>query len=391
MTLPLPVIATETETLEGCFKLSIARFGDGELRLAIGGACSSQRADDHLARELRNILATYRGFLVGIPNFDKTPRRDVWDKYAERPFWNHYRQTAYVSSFITRPDNAPWIDTPEYWARVRQLWEGEDVTLVVGDEKSLTRSMLMTAKSVRSVVGPRQHAYADIGRIEEEIGLPSGPVLLCLGATATALAARLDAKGIRALDLGHIGMFMRHAGIYQLASRLASKPYREQLRMKHSMTKWGGDGHSHLPAVLEFARAAKCASILDYGCGRGTLKIAMNKLEPAADRVPVREYDPGILGKDAMPKPADLIVSTDVLEHVEPEHVDTVLQHIFGLAERAAYLVIALTPARELLPDGRNAHLSVHPADWWMQKLSTFGGWKLRVEKRKGLHVWATK
>ena len=86
-----------------------------------------------------------------------------------------------------------------------------DIVLVVGDKKSITTEMIGSeAKSVREVIGPRQHAYAQIDAIEEEIGKTPARVLMCLGTTATVLAHRLARKGVHALDLGHIVMFMKH-------------------------------------------------------------------------------------------------------------------------------------------------------------------------------------
>jgi hypothetical protein len=80
-----------------------------------------------------------------------------------------------------------------------------------------------------------QNAYAEINRIEAEImSEPAGPVLMCLGVTATVLAARLAAKGVHALDLGHIGMFRRHAGAYRFRSAdLLSPEYAAMLAHMH--------------------------------------------------------------------------------------------------------------------------------------------------------------
>lgn len=379
-------ILSESETLTACLGFAISRFGDGELRLAVGEGCSSQRADPHLAAELRAILASYRGFMVAIPNFGKTPNKAIWEKYAGGKFAALYGQDCYGSAFITRPDNAPWIDTPEYWARVPELWNERNVVLVTGDEKSFTPGMLAGARSVREVKGPRQHAYAEIDRIEEEIGTTADVVIMCLGATATALAARLSAKGVRALDLGHMGMFMRHAGAYRAPlDNLRSPAYARQLQTKHASMKWGKSGHSHAPELREFAKKLRAASVLDYGCGQGTLRPAL------APELKVLEYDPGIPGKDKMPKPADIVACTDVLEHIEPELIDNVLRHQYQLAGRGAYLVIATRLARELLPDGRNAHLIVEGEAWWLAKLKQQGWRNIRHEMRKGLCVWLEK
>lgn len=380
-------VISEAETIVRCLTHSIARFGDGELRLAVGGNAISQHADKRLAAELRTILRNdVPGLLVGLPNFERTPRQDVWTKYRKGKYAALYASgRQYASSFVTRPDSAPWIDRPEYWAAVRMLWDKKHVVLVAGDRKSITPAMLSSAASVRTITAPPRDAYNDIDRIEREVGPHADLVILCLGATATVLAYRLHRRGVRALDLGHIGMFIRHAGAYAFEpSDLASAQYREQLQAKHTGSVWGKHGHSHAPEVIQFLKQIGGRSVLDYGCGRATLAKAL----PDAK---VSEYDPGVPGKDHLPKPADLIVCTDVLEHIEPELLDTVMRHIYLLAARGAYLVIATRPARELLPDGRNAHLIVQPPEWWLGKLRQQGWTNIRSEQRKGLCVWLEK
>lgn len=381
----LPIVLSEVQTLATCSQFSVARFGDGELRLALGQSCSSQRADLGLARELRLLLARYRtGLVVCIPNFAQGPRVKSWAQYASGAYADLYRQPLYGSAFITRPDNAPKIDHPEYWAHVRCLWTDKDITLVCGDDKSLTAEMMSDARSVRVVSGPRQHAYEQIDALEAQIGTPAGTVILCLGATATCLAARLHAKKVHALDLGHVGMFMRHAGAYRFTpDDLVSPAYRTQLTMKHRAMRWGKSGASHAPEILAFASELGATSVLDYGAGCATLAASVPTLKVFA-------YDPGTSAHD-LPKPADLVVSTDVLEHAEPDKIDNVLQHQYLLARKGAYFVIALSPARELLPDGRNAHLTLLAPATWLQKLEAVG-WKVeRWEQRKGLNVWAHK
>lgn len=380
-------VMSEVETIKLCRTHSIARFGDGELRVALGGQAISQRPDPRLAQELRAILRDdIPGLLVGLPNFEATSRQESWAKYGQGKFAQLYVPgRKYASSLISRPDSAPWIDTPEYWASVRKLWQDQHVVLVAGDRKSITPEALSEAASVRSVTAPRQDAYAEIDRIERDVGDHHGVVVLCLGCTATALASRLHRRGVHALDLGHVGMFMRHAGAYCFApSDLASEEYRKQLQEKHATSVWGKHGHSHAPEVLQFLKQIGGRSVLDYGCGRATLAKSLPNIKTF-------EYDPGVPGKHHMPKVADLVVCTDVLEHVEPQLLDSVLRHIYLLAGRAAYLVIATRPARELLPDGRNAHLIIQPPEWWVEQLKKHGWTNVRTEQRKGLCVWLQK
>lgn len=388
-------VMSEPDTLAACHTKGIARFGDGELRLAAGGACSSQQAHPKLAAELRDILANEQRCLVGIPNFAATPNRRTWDKYAAAPFAAMYRLKVYASAFITRPDNAPWIDTPAYWDAVRALWQGKDVALVAGEEKSLNAAMLTGARSVKVFTPPRQHAYAQVDAIEESLGVWPGLVLLCLGATATVLAVRLANKGVHALDLGHIGMFMRHAGAYVPIDSLISKGYEKQNRLLHADPRgFGGDGKKHAERVLEFARKVGARSICDYGCGEGTLKRAMVALGWQGFFC---EYDPAMSGKDSLPKPAHLVACTDVLEHIEPDRLDNVLRHIWAVAETSAFMAIATRPANKHLPDGRNAHLIIETPQWWVDKLEAVG-WtvaerfeKTKEGKAREVWLWLTK
>ena len=83
----------------------------------------------------------------------------------------------------------------------------------------------------------------------------------------------------------------------------------------------------------------------------------------------VRNYDPAIPQWSAPPEPADMVMCRDVMEHVEPEHVDAVLGHIAGLAQKVAVFLIACRLAHQSMPDGSNTHISVHPAAWWEGKL----------------------
>ena len=363
-----PEILSEDVTLGEASKVSIARFGDGEWRCAIGGACTSQRADVALSRELQHILLRPNGCLVCLPNvFGGCPRKESWIRYTADQYVKYCGAKVYGSAFITRPDNAPWIDRPEFWERVRNLWRGQEIVLVTGDKKSITTEMIGAEAVVREVHGPRQHAYAEIDRIEEEIGKTSARVLLCLGTTATVLAYRLSRKGIHALDLGHIGMFMRHAGAYRYGlDDLTSPDYRRQLEQLHESRQWGADGLKHAVAVRQLIKQYEPKTILDYGCGE-------NRLAQALAPIRVSGYDPGIPERSSMPKPCELVICTDVLEHVEPKKLAAVLDHLKRITGRVAYLVISTKPANAILPDGRNAHLSLHDAQWWLDMLEGRG------------------
>jgi len=91
-----------------------------------------------------------------------------------------------------------------------------------------------------------------------------------------------------------------------------------------------------------------------------------------------------------------MLISTDVLEHIEPFFLDDVLKDIHNLFQKNAFLIIATSPAKKFLPDGRNAHLIVETPGWWKEKIETnMPGVKFvhheffektRTDKRGGVH-----
>ena len=214
-----PEVLDEVQTLQAVVNgASLARYGDGELKMASHDAgIKSQDSDAALSQRLREVLLKPGACLVGLPNIHEVLRQHVSDQKVEH--WSKYMRYGrmlsvmdrpYVSAFITRPDSAPWIDTPAYWKLFASLWVGQDVTVVRGSGKSLTGDRLIEwgAGTVTEILAPRQHAWFQYQELLERIGTPAR-ALLCLGPTATVMAMDLCAKGVHAIDCGHVGMFYR--------------------------------------------------------------------------------------------------------------------------------------------------------------------------------------
>lgn len=168
--------------------------------------------------------------------------------------------------------------------------------------------------------------------------------------------------------------------------QLLSDEYLQLLREKHLVKPWGGQGHSwvpHLTPLIEELKIDTPITVLDYGCGRGTLKAA---LEQAMPTVTVNEYDPGIPEKSALPDRADIVVCTDVMEHVEEKFLAQTLKYLAQLTSRRCFMVIACSLSYSLLPDGRNAHITVHPPEWWHECIKLAfpkQDFEMRVYERK--------
>ena len=155
-------------------------------------------------------------------------------------------------------------------------------------------------------------------------------------------------------------------------SLLVTPEYLELQKQMHEKENYGISGHKHAKTVHSLAqqlsRKYGSVSVLDYGCGQSTLKKALEGYPPIAG-MEFREYDPSIEGKDSPPEAADLVVCSDVMEHIEPECLANVLDHIKSLTNKLVFFWIDTAEAVKVLPDGRNAHISIHKPDWWYKKI----------------------
>jgi hypothetical protein len=136
----------------------------------------------------------------------------------------------------------------------------------------------------------------------------------------------------------------------------------------HSKTKFGK--RAKMPAFLdEFIKEISPSSIIDFGCGKGKLIETLSEKYPS---IVVKGYDPANPDYDIPLSKSDLIISTDVLEHIEYEHIDATLKEIQANS-RYIYHLISCAPAKLILPDGRNAHLIQESPHWWRNKFESLG------------------
>lgn len=146
---------------------------------------------------------------------------------------------------------------------------------------------------------------------------------------------------------------------------LISDAYRDlNVQLHRDSAAFGSRGQKWAPRVAYLAAQSGCRTILDYGCGKSPISVS---------GLDVRGYDPAVFDHATRPEPADLLVCTDVLEHVEPGCLEAVLSDIRALARWMAFLVIATRPSDKFLADGRNAHLIVEPMPWWQTRLLDAG------------------
>jgi hypothetical protein len=139
--------------------------------------------------------------------------------------------------------------------------------------------------------------------------------------------------------------------------------------------------------------------VLDYGCGQSKL---FELIEKAGFRV--ARYDPAIPDLNKVPEGKyDLITCIDVMEHIPESHIEDVMDHISELSNNVIFIIDTI-PAKNILPDGRNAHVTVKDATWWRERLrkhfptvaeinvrprwrAAFRTWPIHPLERPSLHL----
>lgn len=114
--------------------------------------------------------------------------------------------------------------------------------------------------------------------------------------------------------------------------------------------------------------------LLDYGCGSLT---NLAKHLKVSHKLTYQAYDPGVPRFSKAPLPAQMVACIDVLEHIEPEYLETVLNDLARLCEGVIFLTVDTGPAVKTLSDGRNAHLIQQPLTWWVPQF--WERWDLQI------------
>jgi hypothetical protein len=148
---------------------------------------------------------------------------------------------------------------------------------------------------------------------------------------------------------------------------LISEQYRNLNIQAHQQQRgYGARGGRRRHEVIHIAKKYGIGYALDYGCGKGDLKRCVPELA-------WNEYDPAIAEFSRIPQGRyEMVFCGDVLEHIEPEKLNNVLEHIFGLIDKVGLFVVNTLQGGRKLPDGSFAHRIVESNEWWIEKLKQF-------------------
>lgn len=137
--------------------------------------------------------------------------------------------------------------------------------------------------------------------------------------------------------------------------------YIDQHRRAHRWAKEfrGRSLMPHIQAIDALLEQQQCHTILDYGCGKA-------QCWPAHWQGRITGYDPAYEPYSQRPTAQhDMVICTDVMEHVPESAVAETLRHIFQLRRKWAYFSICTRASNKTLPDGSNKHVTVRSPWWW--------------------------
>jgi glycosyltransferase family protein len=204
-------------------RMSLSRFGDGEIKWMLGEAHHSfQTYSESLSQDLRRAYQSQNEkLLIGIPY---ALIDSHYYKYSAKMYWETVKGDYYTRLLkLTKPDRTycdacisrPYIDYRKGRAKIqnfqslKHIWHHREIVIVEGKETrmGIGNDLFDNAASVRRILCPCVNAYGKINEIKQSIrrNVAHGDLILCaLGPTASVLAADMSAEGYQMLDIGHL-------------------------------------------------------------------------------------------------------------------------------------------------------------------------------------------
>lgn len=213
----VPQVLSKKETVDYIIKnrASIARYGDGEVRIMRGEDSAAQKYNPLLAKKLVEILCSDNNKIkIGICSLPghSLAKANSAGKIFVRKFWGahidwFFKQLKFDKQYL----NAEFTILPgsqEEYNQIRQIWQERDIVVVSGDRvfKHIQYNIFDNAKTVEYIKAPTVNAFNKYNQILNQVKRTSKEklIVILLGPTATVMAYDLANIGYQALDLGHI-------------------------------------------------------------------------------------------------------------------------------------------------------------------------------------------
>jgi glycosyltransferase family protein len=203
-------------------KVSISRFGDGEIGLMTKKSfVDFQKIDSKLSEELKNvIMSDLDNLLICLPGQFKYINQS---KRRERKFWLEFIQLHKkdISSFLNQNKiygntnltrfyfgNKNKDNATTRFEKIRTIWTNRDLLIIEGEftRTGIGNNLYENAQSISRIICPAKNAFDKSDLILECAKLYGKKklILLALGPTATVLSYKLSKDGFWAFDIGHL-------------------------------------------------------------------------------------------------------------------------------------------------------------------------------------------
>lgn len=130
----------------------------------------------------------------------------------------------------------------------------------------------------------------------------------------------------------------------------------------HAKEHYGDSADLHFDIIAREVIRLNPKSVLDFGCGRSGLAWRFWN----DGKRSIHQYDPAIPKFKEEPPECDLVLCTDVMEHILMRDVDRIFEEIKRKSKKVIF-TISMKPARRKLFDGRNAHVTLLTKTEWIR------------------------
>lgn len=204
-------------------KISISRFGDGEIKWIMQVPQQSfEKESKELSERLEMVLRSKNDkILVCIPDvFDNLNKyryssRRFWRVYMGkyRSIWFDYIDSGqkYGNSLLTRPymSYKDKGNSVQKFKNIKKIWNQRNIIIIEGEKTffGVNNDLLDNVNSIKRIICPATNSFSKYDAILNKTCLHANKedlILIALGPTATVLAYDLSNLGYQALDLGHI-------------------------------------------------------------------------------------------------------------------------------------------------------------------------------------------
>jgi len=148
--------------------------------------------------------------------------------------------------------------------------------------------------------------------------------------------------------------------------------YIDQYKIKHAegYTSFAKFSPTYLDRerIKEVCLKYNVKTLLDYGIAQGVHYTEM-KLHEYWELDSYTGYDPAVERFSQKPTGKfDAVLCYDTLEHVPEGSIDYVIQDLLSFSDKLALVRVETSPAATILPNGENAHITLHTKEWWKEK-----------------------